>query len=104
MAAERTARIYLEALDRNGERALLNLSTSKSASGLLSVASVTFRRPDGIVTFELWGDFRKTVKVDRNARATQKNIDTQHFGTFTDAYIAELQAEALAFYASKATA
>lgn len=106
MAHDAITDITMPELDQHahheGARAILNLVTRKGMNGLHSAASVHFAEPNGIVTFELCGDFRKVLAHDRSARATQKAIDGLHAATFTPEAIESLKIIARAFYVDKA--
>jgi len=92
--------IAMPTLDRADGAAQLELHTTKHGNGqLCSSAHVHFKR-DGMITCELFGDFRKTLHRSRE-RATQKNLDAQHAAVFTPAAVEALQAEVIAFYADK---
>lgn len=100
MAQEPKQIIAIPELDSAEGKAQMELSTNKYNSGqLVSAAHVHFVK-NGCITFECFGDFRKTV-LRTLARATQKNLNTQHTSVFTTACIDALKAEALAFYAEK---
>lgn len=100
MAQEPKQIIAIPALDNAEGAAQMELSTQKYDNGrLVSAAHIHFVK-DGCITFECFGDFRKTV-FRTLARATQKNLNTQHASVFTPAAIDALKAEALAFYAAK---
>ena len=100
MAQEPKQIIAIPALDSAEGAAQMELSTRKYANGrLVSAAHIHFVK-DGCITFECFGDFRKTV-FQALARGTQKNLNTQHSSVFTPAAIDALKAEALAFYAAK---
>jgi hypothetical protein len=107
MAQDQKQFIPLEYLNRNDhsgrlETARLRLETRKSHNGgLYSGANVEFCR-DGMVTFELCGDFSIKILHNRAARATQKAIDTQHAQVFTAEAIAGLQDQVKAYYEAKA--
>jgi hypothetical protein len=78
----------------------MEISTEKYDDGrLVSAAHLHFVK-DGSLTFRVYGDFRK-VLLRTLARATQKNLNTQHASVFTPAAIDALKTEALAFYAEK---
>ena len=99
MANERRQRIDLPELNGPRGSAQLEIRTYKSTPHLASLAHVHFAK-DGYVTFELFGDFSKSM-VRSFDRATQKNLDAQHARVFTPQAIADLKAEAIAFYAAK---
>jgi hypothetical protein len=100
MAQEPKQIIAIPALDSEAGAAQMELSTQKYDNGrLVSAAHMHFVK-DGCITFECFGDFRKTV-FQTLARGTQKNLSTQHASVFTSAAIDALKAEALAFYAAK---
>ena len=100
MAQEPKQIISIPELDIAECAAQMELSTEKYDTGqIVSAAHIHFVK-DGMITFELYGDFRK-VLLRTLARATQKNLNTQHASVFTPAAIDALKAEALAFYAEK---
>lgn len=100
MAQEPKQIIAIPELDSATGAAQMELSTEKYDNGrLVSAAHIHFVK-DGMITFELCGDFRKVI-LRTLARATQKNLNTQHANVFTPAAIDALKAEALAFYAAK---
>ena len=100
MAQEPKQIIEIPELDSEAGAAQMELSTEKYDNGrLVSAAHIHFVK-DGMLTFEVFGDFRK-VLLRTLARATQKNLNTQHASVFTPAAIDALKAEALAFYAEK---
>lgn len=100
MAQEPKQIIDIPELNNEQGAARMELSTRKYDNGqILSAVHVHFLK-DFMVTFELYGDFRKVVLRTR-ARATQKTLDSQHAQAFTPETIAALKVEILAFYASK---
>ena len=101
MAAQEPKQLIdIPELNREDTRAELQIKTYKNDYGqIVSAARVHFVK-DGMITFEIFGDFSKTV-LRIKGRATQKNLDTQHAQAFTPESIAALKAEVLAFYASK---
>ncbi len=100
MANEPKQTVDLPELNNGQRQAQLQLRTYKSARGILSAAHVHFVK-DGFVTFELFGDFSKTLGCFPD-RATQKNLDARHAETFTPAQLEILKGQILAFYADKA--
>lgn len=100
MAQEPKQIIAIPELDSKEGAAQMEVSTQKYDNGrLVSAAHIHFVK-DGMITFECFGDFRKTV-FQTLARGTQRNLNTQHASVFTPAAIDALKAEALAFYAAK---
>jgi hypothetical protein len=100
VAQEPKQNIAIPELDSAAGAAQMELSTEKYDDGrLVSAAHLHFVK-DGSLTFRVYGDFRK-VLLRTLARATQKNLNTQHASVFTPAAIDALKAEALAFYAEK---
>ncbi len=100
MAFDRKQRIDVPAFDSARGTAQLELRTYKGSRELISSAHIHFVR-DGMVTFELFGDFSKTLSRSP-VRGTQANIDSQHARLFTPQAIDDLKAEAGTFYALKA--
>lgn len=85
-----------------GERQL-TISTSKDSRGALTTyASVAIVKRDGaalIETFEVYGDYMKTVYVTSPKRVTQKTVEEQQDKALADLpYILE---NVKAFYATK---
>lgn len=81
---------------------VLTIETSKPhGGGLRSLASVHIVRKDGILTFEIHGDFMRTL-IHANVRATEKAVREQHNKALSvlDALIPEVRS----FYAKKAKA
>lgn len=77
---------------------VLRIYTGKSSNGVLyTSASVHFVR-DGMVTFVVFGDFRKTIQTERE-RCTEKTVRAQHQRALD--VVDAIKAEALAFYAKK---
>ena len=100
MAQEPKQIIPIPELDSEAGAAQMELSTEKYDTGkIVSAAHIHFVK-DGMLTFELCGDFRK-VLLRTTARASQKMLDAQHTLVFTPETIEALKAEALAFYAAK---
>jgi hypothetical protein len=100
VAQEPKQTIAIPELNSKEGAAQLTLTTEKYGNGqLVSSAHIYFVR-DGLITFEVFGDFRK-VLLRTAARATQKALDLQHSSVFTPDAIEALKAEALAFYAAK---
>jgi hypothetical protein len=100
MAQEPKQIIAIPELDSAAGAAQMEISTEKYDDGrLVSAAHLHFVK-DGSLTFRVYGDFRK-VLLRTVARATQKNLNTQHASVFTPAAIDALKTEALAFYAEK---
>lgn len=89
------------------EVAKLTLETYKNLDGgILSRSDVSWFYGTGYVhAFGCAesGDWSKRVLLDRNARATQKNIDAQHARVFTPEVRAQLEADARAWYARQDT-
>lgn len=105
MAHDAITNIPMPELDQHahddGEKAVLHLVTGKAMVGIASRAMIHFAG-DGTVTFEMYGDFRKTLVHDQTARATQKAIDALHATSFTPEAIESLKGLARAFYVDKA--
>jgi len=100
MAREPKQIIDIPELNNEQGAAKLELSTRKYSNGqIVSAAHVSFCR-DGMMVFELYGDFSKTM-LRIKGRATQRTLDAQHAQAFTPESIAALKSEVLAFYASK---
>ena len=100
MAQEPEQTISLPALNNEQGAAQLQLTTNKYSNGqMVSSAHIYFVR-DGLITFEVFGDFRK-VLLRTTARATQKALDLQHSSVFTPDAIEALKSEAIVFYAAK---
>ena len=100
MAQEPKQIIPIPALNIEEGAAQLTLTTDKYFNGQIVSAAHIYFAKNGMITFELAGDFRKVLLRTRE-RATQKALDTQHANTFTPEVIEALKAEALAFYAEK---
>lgn len=103
MASKVLDYFYIPELDKDGSRARLALMTDTSSrGGLSSSASMQFAEQEGNnFTFEMCGDFRKTVLTTRNLRATKKNVDAHHKAAFTPEAIEALKAETIAYYEAK---
>jgi len=100
MAQEPIQVISIPELNNERGEARMELSTRKYDNGqILSAVHVHFLK-DLMRTFEIYGDFRKTV-LRTNNRATQKALDKQYAQAFTPEVIDALKAEALAFYVNK---
>ena len=92
--------IPIPELNSDAGTAEMEISTEKYHTGhIVSVAHIYFKK-DGMITFELCGDFRK-VLLRKRGTATQRNLDAQHFSVFTPEVLDALKAEALTFYAAK---
>jgi hypothetical protein len=103
MAQDREILIPIAELNQGDKAAQLTLTTSKHNFGINSSAAVEFHHADGGVSFMVFGDFRKTVRLQRGARGTQGNIDKQHAEVFTGETIEALKDEVRRFYANKRT-
>lgn len=100
MAQEPEQVIPIPELDGEQGAAQLEVSTRKYSNGqIVSAAHVQFAK-NGMVTFMMYGDFRKTV-LRTSGRATQKTLDQQHSTAFNPDYLTLLKAEVIAFYYDK---
>ena len=100
MAQEPKQIIPMPELNGTEGRAELEISTRKYSNGqIVSSAHVHFVK-DGMVTFMMYGDFRKTV-LRSSGRATQKTLNQQHSTVFNPDYLVLLKAEVIAFYYDK---
>lgn len=92
---------YLNRSDSKGrlEAARLELSTYFSSRvGVISQARVEFCRGN-TVTFQVYGDFYKRVKLTRPVQTTQKVIAKQHAREFAPEKVAAILAAVRQHYA-----
>lgn len=100
MANDVKQTISMPDLDIDGKQAQLLLHTYKDDSGkIISATSVHFLE-NGMIRFEICGDFRKVLRREVG-RGTQKVLDAQHLDVFKTETIAVLKAEVADFYARK---
>lgn len=100
MAKEPKQVIAMPELDNEHGVAQLVLSTRKMQRGLGSCAHIQFAK-QGMVMFEMYGDYRQYPGTTLQAAATQKNLDTLHAANFPPVVVDVLKADALVFYARK---
>jgi len=102
MAQEPTKVILIPELDKDGKGQFqLELSTHKGGDGrIISAAHGQYVR-EGMVTFELCGDFSKRYAANAG-RATQKTLDAQQAAIFGPDFLPAILAEVKAFYDAKA--
>jgi hypothetical protein len=102
MAKAQEPRQIIDIPELNNEQgaAQMELSTRKYSNGQIVSAAHIHYAKDGMMVFELYGDFSKTM-LRIKGRATQKTLDAQQAQAFTPESIAALRVEVLAFYASK---
>ena len=95
--------IRIPALDKPDGEAVLHCSTAKSSQGgIYSQCNVQFNSANGLTSFEVFGDYRRHVAYDVNARATQKALADLHAKTFKPEGIGFYVREATEFYLNKA--
>lgn len=82
-----------------GEGRVLSIDTRKGERGIYSAASIHVRK-DGIVTFVIYGDYRRVLERNKEARCTEKSIAEMHARSL--AQLDAIKAEAVAFYQTKA--
>jgi hypothetical protein len=103
MASDVKRVIAMPELDSNKGQFQLELRTYKGFNGqIVSAAHGQYVR-DGMLTFELCGDFSEVYERS-NARATQKALEAQHAAAFGPESIAAIQNSVRSFYAAKAVA
>ncbi len=81
---------------------LLVISTSKAMNGGLYSSANVQAEGFGVVTFEIGGDFSKTIERDRAARCAEKTVAAMQERALGRKEA--LLAEAKAFYAAKGAA
>lgn len=79
---------------------ILVISTAKAVNGGIYTSANVQAEGGGVVTFEVAGDFSKTLERDRKARCTEKAVRAMHARVM--ARQDEIVAEAHDFYTKKA--
>ena len=82
-----------------GDGRVLQINTAKGDRGIYSAASIHVHR-EGIVTFVIYGDYRRVLERNKETRCTEKTIAEMHARSL--ALLDTLKAEAVAFYQTKA--